>query len=194
MKCFLYTMKDKAKLWLMSLPPGSLNTWEAVYNKFITMFYSHQKTTEFIYKIATFIQAEGEPFHEAWERFKMLLFHCPHHHYPIELQIQFFYDGLTQFCQAIVDNAAGGVMGQATTEICTLCGTLGHELNMCSYRETFPEYIQELAQAMNPSSEEKLIKVLEDIEAKFELRMNLGDETLRRMQVYLYEIHECLQK
>ena len=46
MRCFPYTLKDRAKAWLMTLPPNSLTTWEAVYNKFMSKFYSHQKTIE----------------------------------------------------------------------------------------------------------------------------------------------------
>lgn len=116
MRCFPYTLKDKAKAWLMSLPPGSLITWEDVYNKFMGKFYSHQKTSELRAKIATFSQMEGEPFHEAWDRFKIFLTQCPHHSYPLQLQNQFFYDGLTQQCQFVVDNAAGGAMGEKTAE------------------------------------------------------------------------------
>nr|GLL35975.1 uncharacterized protein LOC109169442 [Ipomoea trifida] len=85
MRCFPYTLKDAAKTWFMSLTPGSLRTWPEVYNKFISKFYSHAKTAELRRKIATFSQADGEPFHEAWERFKMLLIQCPHHGYPLEL-------------------------------------------------------------------------------------------------------------
>ncbi|KAL5753605.1 hypothetical protein ACOSP7_021825 [Xanthoceras sorbifolium] len=41
MRCFPYTMKDIAKVWLMSLLAGSLITWDAVYNKFIgSRFYT----------------------------------------------------------------------------------------------------------------------------------------------------------
>ncbi|XP_019157162.1 PREDICTED: uncharacterized protein LOC109153743 [Ipomoea nil] len=115
-RCFPYTLKDAAKQWFMSLTPGSLRTWPEVYNKFIGKFYSHAKTSELRRKIANFSQAEGEPFHEAWERFKMLLIQCPHHGYPLELQNQTFYDGLTQTSQSIVDNAAGGAMGEKTAE------------------------------------------------------------------------------
>ena len=46
----------------------------------------------------------------------MLLIQCPHHHYPLQLLNQFFYDGLTQQCQYTVDNAAGGAMGEKTAE------------------------------------------------------------------------------
>ena len=79
-------------------------------------FYSHQKTTELRTKIATYSQIEGEPFHEAWDIFKKLLMQCPHHHYPLQLQNQLFYDGLTPQCQYMVDNAAGGTIGEKTTE------------------------------------------------------------------------------
>nr|GMC64155.1 Retrotransposon gag protein [Ipomoea batatas] len=116
MRCFPYTLKDAAKTWFMSLTLGSLRTWPEVYNKFIGKFYSHTKIAELRRKIATFSQAEGEPFHEAWERFKMLLIQCPHHGYPLELQNQTFYDGLTQASQSMVDNAAGGAMGEKTAE------------------------------------------------------------------------------
>ncbi|CAH9131381.1 unnamed protein product [Cuscuta epithymum] len=116
MRCFPYTLKDAAKTWFMSLTPGSLRTWADVYNKFIGKYYSQSKTSELRRKIANFTQAEGEPFHEAWERFKMLLTQCPHHGYSLALQNQTFYDGLNQGCQAIVDNAAGGAMGEKTAE------------------------------------------------------------------------------
>nr|GLL39652.1 uncharacterized protein LOC109169442 [Ipomoea trifida] len=116
MRCFPYTLKDGAKTWFMSLTPRSLRTWPEVYNKFIGKFYSHAKTAELRRKIATFSQAEAEPFHEARERFNMLLIQCPHHGYPLELQNQTFYDGLTQTSQSMVDNAAGGAMGEKTAE------------------------------------------------------------------------------
>ena len=70
MRCFPYTLKDRAKAWLMLLPPGSLTSWEEVYDKFINKFYSHQKTTKLRTKIVTFSQQEGELFHEAWGTFK----------------------------------------------------------------------------------------------------------------------------
>ena len=90
MRCFPYTLKDAAKAWFMSLAPASLTTWDAVYNKFISKFYSRAKTAELRGKIATFVQLDGEPFHEAWERFKLILVQCPHHRYPLELLNQFF--------------------------------------------------------------------------------------------------------
>ena len=54
MRCFPYTLKDRAKTWLMTLAPDSLTTWSDVYNKYMSKFYSHQKTAELRTKIATF--------------------------------------------------------------------------------------------------------------------------------------------
>ena len=67
-------------------------------------------------KITNFVQMEGEPFHEAWDRFKQLFIQCPHHHYLLQLQKQFFYDGLTPQYQYMVDNTVGGTMGEKTIE------------------------------------------------------------------------------
>ncbi|KAB2632567.1 hypothetical protein D8674_028814 [Pyrus ussuriensis x Pyrus communis] len=44
MRVFPYTLKDKAKSWLMTLTPGSLTTWDAVAKKFLEKFFSTQKT------------------------------------------------------------------------------------------------------------------------------------------------------
>lgn len=77
-------------------------------------YYSHQKTTSLRQKLVTFYQQEGEPFHEAWERFKQIQMECPHHHYSNELLNQFFYDGLTVENQCMVDSAAGGTVGVKT--------------------------------------------------------------------------------
>ena len=113
-------------MWLLSLPDDSLTTWADIYNKFMTKFYSPQKTSALRQKLATFAQQEGEPFHEAWECFKMLQVECPHHHYPAELLNQFFYDGLTQKGQCLVDSAAGGSVGSKTSaEIFELYEMLG---------------------------------------------------------------------
>ncbi|CAL2256449.1 unnamed protein product [Prunus armeniaca] len=109
-RVFPYTLKDRAKNWLMTLAPGSLTTWDAVAKKFLDKFFSTQKTATLRGQIFNFKQDDGEHFNECWERFKGLLLQCPHHGLPLYLQMQIFYDGLTQTCQSIVDNATGGAL------------------------------------------------------------------------------------
>ncbi|MBN8152319.1 hypothetical protein J0J37_22340, partial [Vibrio vulnificus] len=71
MRCFPYTLKNRAKSWLINLQEGSLRTWNEVYNKFMSKYYSPQKTVKLRNKICTFTQLDGEAFHEALERFKI---------------------------------------------------------------------------------------------------------------------------
>ncbi|XP_050207484.1 uncharacterized protein LOC126656903 [Mercurialis annua] len=99
-RCFPYCMKLSARTWLLNLPEGSFSMWEEVYNAFITKYYSPQKTLDLRGKIYNITQLDGEPFHEAWERFKMLLAQCPH--------------GLTMSGQTLVETASGGNYGEKT--------------------------------------------------------------------------------
>ncbi|CAL9020190.1 unnamed protein product [Prunus brigantina] len=110
MRVFPYTLKDRAKTWLMSLTPGSLTSWDAVAKKFLEKFFSSQKTATLRSRIFNYSQHDGEPFNECWERFKGTLMQCPHHGLPLYLQMQIFYDGLTETCQSTVNNAAGGAL------------------------------------------------------------------------------------
>lgn len=146
MRCFPYTLKDRAKAWLMMLPLGLLTSWEDVYHKFIGKFYSHPKTAEMRTRIFTFTQFDGDPFHEAWERFKTLLNQCPHHQLPIQLQTQIFYDALTPHAQQMVDNAAGGVMWQKTAEetydIYEMLGANSHQKSVRGRKATVNEVSQ----------------------------------------------------
>ena len=79
-------------------------------------FYSPQKTVELWNKICSFSQMEGEPFHEAWDRFKMLLTQFPHHQFSLAFLIQLFYDCLSMNGQTLVDTVAGGYFGDKTAE------------------------------------------------------------------------------
>lgn len=84
--------------------------------KFVGKFYSHAMTTNLRRQIPNFHQADGEPFHEAWDRFKILLMQCPHHNYSLENQMQYFYDGLNLSCQIMADNDASGAMFKKTPQ------------------------------------------------------------------------------
>ena len=116
MRCFPYCMKNEARTWLLTLEENSLYTWDEVYSTFMMKFYSPQRTMDLRGKIANFAQRDSESFHEAWERFKLLMTQCPHHQFPLSLLIQFFYDGLSLNGQTLVDTAAGGYYGDKTAK------------------------------------------------------------------------------
>ncbi|XP_024200330.1 uncharacterized protein LOC112203629 [Rosa chinensis] len=73
------TIQNKARKWLSSLPPGSINTWDDLVKKFLLKFFPAKKTNALQAEIFGLSQPEGEPFYESWERYKDLFLKCPHH-------------------------------------------------------------------------------------------------------------------
>nr|XP_023870464.1 uncharacterized protein LOC111983048 [Quercus suber] len=109
-------IQDKAKVWLNSLPPGIITTWEELAQKFLAKYFLPAKTAKLRNDITTFIQFEGESLYESWERYKDLLRRCPHHDLPAWLQVQTFYNGLRATNRSMVDAAAGGALMSKTHE------------------------------------------------------------------------------
>ncbi|GJX79668.1 reverse transcriptase domain-containing protein [Tanacetum coccineum] len=66
------------------------------------------RTTNLKNDFINFQQRFDETFSEAWDRFKVLLRKCPHHGFSELLQIDMFYNVLTQFDQDSLNAAAGG--------------------------------------------------------------------------------------
>ncbi|KAI5328209.1 hypothetical protein L3X38_027606 [Prunus dulcis] len=60
MRLFPFSLKDKAKSWLYSLPNASIHTWEELSNKFLQKFFPAQKTNKIRKEILGFTQKEGE--------------------------------------------------------------------------------------------------------------------------------------
>ena len=70
LKLFPFTLKDRAKAWLLSLKPGSIFTWSALHDAFLKKFFPSRLTTDLMRQIKTFSQKENKKFVQAWERFK----------------------------------------------------------------------------------------------------------------------------
>ncbi|KAK3200507.1 hypothetical protein Dsin_023922 [Dipteronia sinensis] len=65
LRCIPHALKEKAKTWLLTLPPASLTTWDEVVEKLTDQFYSPQKTSEIRAKITNFFQGDQETFYKA---------------------------------------------------------------------------------------------------------------------------------
>ncbi|XP_052197380.1 uncharacterized protein LOC127804545 [Diospyros lotus] len=131
MRLFPHTLKDRAREWLDSLPPGSINTWTDLVQKFTLKYFPPAKITKLKHEISTFQQAESENFHEAWERFKELLRKCPSHGFPLPAQNHFFYAGLTPHSRSAVDSTAGGsIRNKSAGELHDLFETMSEQLVM----------------------------------------------------------------
>lgn len=77
---------------------------------------SHPKTIDLRKKIAILKKWRDNPFMKLRIGSSYFKFNA-HHHFPLQLQNQLFYDGLTQQRQYIVDNVVGGAMREKQLNI-----------------------------------------------------------------------------
>ncbi|XP_073133495.1 uncharacterized protein [Henckelia pumila] len=108
LRLFLFSLRDKAKSWLNSLPAGSIITWGDLAKAFLTKYFPPSKSMKLRTDITMFAQGEQESLYEAWERYKDMLRRCPHHQLPDWLVVQNFYYGLLPANRTMLDAAAGG--------------------------------------------------------------------------------------
>src|SRR6266496_5784312 len=114
MKVMAMGLGDKAKTWLGTLPPRSLDTWKKLYAKFLERYFPHSKTQALRSQISNFKQLYDESLFEAWERFRGLLTQCPHHGYQKHDWILIFFNGLDRIDQNLVNSSIGGNVYGAT--------------------------------------------------------------------------------
>jgi len=113
---FSFSLRDKARAWLHSLPPRLITTWDELTKAFLAKFFPPSKTGSLRNQITSFAQKEDERLYEAWERFKDLLRLCPHHGLQKWMAVQTFYNGVTQPVRSMVDVATGGTLMSKTEE------------------------------------------------------------------------------
>ncbi|XP_015160406.1 uncharacterized protein [Solanum tuberosum] len=66
------------------------------------------KTAKLRSGILSFRQKGGENLYQAWDRFKLKLLSCPHHHQANEVLVHTFIEGLEPNTKILLDSAAGG--------------------------------------------------------------------------------------
>jgi len=113
---FLFPLKDKARAWLHSLPPGFITTWGKLTKVFHAKFFSPRKIVSLRNQITLFAQWEDKSFYEAWEHFKDLLRLCPHHGLQKWMVVQTFYNGVTYTMKLKIDEVTGGIMSKTKDE------------------------------------------------------------------------------
>ncbi|XP_042460369.1 uncharacterized protein LOC122043868 [Zingiber officinale] len=107
---FGFSLKDRAKQWLNSLPANSISSWEQCEQKFLDKFYPPSKTAHMRNLIDNFKQIDSESLFEAWDRFKSMQRQCPHHGLEKWLILHIFYNGINYHTKISLDSAAGGAL------------------------------------------------------------------------------------
>ena len=114
LRLFPFSLRDKAKIWLSSMPAGTFNTWGELSQAFLNKYFPATKTAKLREAITKFQQQYDESLYEAWERFKELVRRCPHHGLPDWLVVQTFYQGISPQTRLSLDAAANGSLMNKT--------------------------------------------------------------------------------
>ena len=132
LRLFPFSLKEKAKQWLISELSNSMTSWDDLSNKFLARFFPPTKEAKLRIDISSFYQYEGESFYEAWERFKDLLRKWPHHSFTKWIQVHHFYNGLSRPTRTLIDaSVAGAIMGKNEVEAYQILENIA--LNDCQW-------------------------------------------------------------
>ncbi|KAK5819698.1 hypothetical protein PVK06_024721 [Gossypium arboreum] len=65
LRLFHFSLRNKAKQWLNSLPRGLITTWDQMTEKFLLKYFPPTKTTKLRNDISSFIQMDLETLYDA---------------------------------------------------------------------------------------------------------------------------------
>ena len=102
LRIFPYSLRDRARAWLNSLPLDSITTWNDLADKFLMKYFPLIKNVKLRNEITSFHQLEDQSLCNAWERFKELPRRCLHHGIPCCVQLETIYNGLNSSPRGIV--------------------------------------------------------------------------------------------
>ncbi|WJZ90831.1 hypothetical protein VitviT2T_009948 [Vitis vinifera] len=108
LKLLLFTLKDKAKIWLNSLRPRSIQTWTDLQAEFLKKFFPTHRTNGLKRQISNFSAKENENFYECWERYMEAINACPHHGFDTWLLVSYFYNGMSSSMKQLLETMCGG--------------------------------------------------------------------------------------
>jgi len=97
---FAFTLTGRAKDWLLTLPSGTIQTFDE--KKHLGKYWEKK------HEISNFRQGESESLYDAWEQFNLLLKRCPGHEFSDKQYLQIFTEGLTHNNRMFLDASSGG--------------------------------------------------------------------------------------
>ena len=110
LRIFLFSLRNRAREQLNSLPPDSITTWNDLADKFLKKYFPSTKNAKLRNEITSFYQLEGKSLYDAWERFKKLHRRCHHHGILCCIQLETFYNGLNPSTRLMVDALTNGAL------------------------------------------------------------------------------------
>ncbi len=116
LRVFSFSLKESAKDWYHSLPPGSVTTWVNLKKVFLDKYFPTTKSNQLKKKICNVEQMSNESLYDYYERFKKLVKSCPYHGYCNHDLIFYLHGGLREDDRRMVNSACGGNILKRTYE------------------------------------------------------------------------------
>jgi hypothetical protein len=114
LKLFRFSLRGRAKDWLLSLPRNSIDSWDKCKDAFIGKYYPPAKIITLRSDIMKFRQFDNEHVAQAWKIMKSMIKNCPTHGLTTWMIVQTFYAGLNFSSRNLLDSAAGGTFMSLT--------------------------------------------------------------------------------
>jgi hypothetical protein len=111
---FPFSLRGRAKDWLLSLPRNSIDSWDKCKDAFIGKYYSPAKIIASCSDIMKFRQFDNKHVAQSWKRMKSMIKNCPTHGLTTWMIVQTFYAGLNFSSRNRLDSAAGGTFMSLT--------------------------------------------------------------------------------
>ncbi|GAU37119.1 hypothetical protein TSUD_278700 [Trifolium subterraneum] len=108
LRLFKFSLTGRAKDWLDTIPPSTIQTWQQLERKFKDKYFPIQKFLERRADIMNFEQGGVETLYNSWERFKLCFKKCLDHGIDTLAQMQHFTQGLRPQTRMLLDASAGG--------------------------------------------------------------------------------------
>jgi hypothetical protein len=119
LKLFPFSLRGRAKDWLLSLPRNSFDSWDKCKDAFIGKYYPPTKIIALRSDIMKFRKFDNEHVAQSWERMKSMIKNCPTHGLTTWMIVQTFYVGLNFSSRNLLDSAAGGTFISLTLSAAT---------------------------------------------------------------------------
>ncbi|CAM8994162.1 unnamed protein product [Rhodiola kirilowii] len=108
LKAFYFSLTDAATDWFLSLPSGSIYTWEQMQRQFVSKYYPAGHAMQVRRQLQELKQGPNENMYEYVEKFNTLEKSCCNLELPEKLVVEYMLDGLRRLDRKLLEASAGG--------------------------------------------------------------------------------------
>ncbi|CAM8975814.1 unnamed protein product [Rhodiola kirilowii] len=108
LKAFYFSLTDAATDWFLSLPSGSIHTWEQMQRQFVRKYYPAGRAMQVRRQLQELKQGPNENMYEYVEKFNALEKSCCNLELPEKLIVEYMLDGLRRLDRKLLEASAGG--------------------------------------------------------------------------------------